>query len=673
MANRKILKFGALLMAVSMLPISAYTADANWYMEGTGEITKANESVNTNPWNQASIAAGGANGYVELVTVWGGVIANLDAPLYKLSDDYSDKIIEKDGVWGVERNVTAVVFDGSEDWEIYKQAGYQNSNTIIFTCTATEDYAIQNGINTHFDVVLDSEQKNRVYDGISFGREQGTILMRFMKVRGVNSVESLKSYLKGQYDAGNPVTLLYPAVETTFVPFDDEVQEKLKNTEVMGYRDSGSLRFGQDNIELSTEIFINENTGNDDLDRFLCGVSDIRILHANEDEKYFIEGIYPAEDGVTVKAESLSGAVYSGTLYYNEQDFLTSQLTELALKGDDDTEIRLRINLYEVKVPSSTVSGFTYDETGMTEDCVKSAALVLPEYICIAENMKTPFYAENSLIYDNSTEVAAAGSVDENGAYLTVTAGELEETVEIITPAENRERINIMFLGDSLINQDYYTEAVAELFEDDSIKLSFIGTRGSGEEKHEGRGGWSAYDYCNSSSKYGYFNPFLNDGEFDFEYYMDTNGFDGVDIVVLNLGINDLNLLEHNGHDEIMGYFSEIIDSIHDYDENIKVLVNIPTLTYNSEENEAYRYDRLAFAESLYDSLGGKEDEGIILVPLYLSVDPTMSYKYTEPVIDEFNQDYGMLVTDATHPSIAGYRQMAEMTYSYIKLAVAMK
>ncbi len=63
----------------------------------------------------------------------------------------------------------------------------------------------------------------------------------------------------------------------------------------------------------------------------------------------------------------------------------------------------------------------------------------------------------------------------------------------------------ILFLGDSLINENIYTNCVKELFENDDMNINLIGTRGTEENKHEGRGGWSAYDYCNEQTKYGFY------------------------------------------------------------------------------------------------------------------------------------------------------------------------
>ena len=150
---------------------------------------------------------------------------------------------------------------------------------------------------------------------------------------------------------------------------------------------------------------------------------------------------------------------------------------------------------------------------------------------------------------------------------------------------------------------------------------------------------------------------------------MESNKYDNVDMVVLNLGINDLNLIGHNGHGEILKSFTRIIESIHEFNSDIKILINLPTLPYESEATEIYKNDRLDFIEAVYNEFGAMEGQGIILVPLYLSVDPKMSFKLIEPVIDEYNQDYSLIVTDTTHPSILGYKQMAQTTYNYIKFA----
>ncbi len=657
MINKKGLKFCAVFLAAAQIPMTALAAD--WRVDGGMEVKKADSSYNVNPWNVAEISAGAQDGKINMVTVDGIVEVSLDTPLYSLSDGYTDRIVQKDGIWGVERNVAVAVFDGSEDWELYSQPGYQNSNTVIFTCTAPAEYRIQNGVSTHFDVVLDKEQKNRIYDGISFGREEGTVLMRFMKVRGISDTDSLKNYLKGQYDSGRPVKLLYPAAETVFVPFDEAEREKLAESEVLGISSGGLLSVSQNEpASLPGNVFEADTSLNAELDSFLAGISKADVHNSVEGTEYYLEGVYTDSLGLTIKAEDSDGGVYTGTVNFNDTDFLRSQITDITLKGAGDTEIRLSINLSKVKVPYKSITGF---KLKLSDSCVKNSELVLPEYMVLEEG--TDIYPENGLIYGGDT-ADSVKITEKTDSFIKISDGCEEKEIRL-EESGNSEKTTVLFIGDSLINENYYTLAVGELDSD----ITFLGTRGSEGAAHEGRGGWSARDYCVETSKYGFSNPFLFDGEFNFKHYMDANKYEGVDTVVLNLGINDLNMTGHNSHEEILGYFSDIIDSIHGYDSEINILINTPIMPYKSEDTEARKNDRLEFIKSLYSRFGGMEEQGVIIVPVYLAVDTENRYKFTEPVIDEFNQDYGLVVTDATHPSIAGYGQMAGMTYSYIKYA----
>ncbi len=685
MKRKRGLQCMAIFLTVLQFPLTAWAAEEQWYIGGAGRIQKANESVNINPWNVAAITGGGESGKIDLVTEDGTVSISLDKPLYRLSEAYTDRITKKDGLWGIERNVSVIVFDGSENWSRYTQPAYQNSNTVIFSCTVPEAYSIQNGISTHFDFFLDEDQKNNRFDGISFGREYGSILVRFMKVRGIATTEALKTYLKGQYDSGRAVKLFYPSAVPVFTPFDKDVQEKLEKSDVIGFRDAGlSQGVRDEKAVLPYQFFKNKTSGDGYMNSFLSALTGVSIQYAEEEKNFYVEGLYPERDGLKIVGMDGRGNSYSGTLSYQETNFLRTKPAEVILKRSEGNGavIKLKLNLSKVRVPQKTVNGFTAEETAFREDCVKTAEFVLPAYIPVTKEVPVPFYVENAVMYGGSYGgiTVEGGSIVNNNVFIdgendmeiAVKMNGQEHKIELIFTEEKTDaQRNIIFVGDSLINQDVYTEAVASFFRDDSTKLSFLGTRGKEGSRHEGRGGWSAYDYCNEENKYGFANPFLRNGKFDFRYYMESNHYDRVDMVLLNLGINDLNLEGHNSHEEILGYFNTIIDSIHSYDPNIKILINQPAVPYEKEETNTSKNERLAFIKSLTEAYGTEEEKGIFLVPVYLSVNPLAGFKFEEPVIDEFNQDYALTVTDTTHPDRSGYEDMARMTYQYIKYAEA--
>lgn len=151
--------------------------------------------------------------------------------------------------------------------------------------------------------------------------------------------------------------------------------------------------------------------------------------------------------------------------------------------------------------------------------------------------------------------------------------------------ADNLQNASVLVIGDSTVNQNYMTQDMLDGFTSRSKTLTLLGTVGTSPNVHEGRSGWSAYDYCSSASKGGITNPFYNDG-FDFSYYMTNQGYTAPDFVVIQLGINDLysaaaNLATEQAVqttiEQTTAYIVEIIDSILDYNSSQKILLNLPT------------------------------------------------------------------------------------------------
>jgi hypothetical protein len=71
------------------------------------------------------------------------------------------------------------------------------------------------------------------------------------------------------------------------------------------------------------------------------------------------------------------------------------------------------------------------------------------------------------------------------------------------------------------------------------MDITLLGTRGVAPNLHEGRAGWTAQHYTDLPTFDGIDNPFYNSG-FDFSYYIAQQGYTGVDVVGIHLGINDL-------------------------------------------------------------------------------------------------------------------------------------
>lgn len=243
--------------------------------------------------------------------------------------------------------------------------------------------------------------------------------------------------------------------------------------------------------------------------------------------------------------------------------------------------------------------------------------------------------------------------------------------------AGNSMTKRVLFIGDSLTDADAFTEDLLALFESDGMNVQLIGTLGSGENKNEGRSGWRAYTYAKCAngtddlSNLGYSNPFYNPATsaFDFAYYMECQGYEGVDYVFICLGTNDIARGNHQTDEELTLYWNMMIDSIHEYDKDIRIGLWLPpTRSLMANRNRQAIDSSLAINKWLIANYDSREDERIYLVPVYLNVDPYHDYKSKEVSVSARNSDFTMVVdSDAVHPARAGYRKIADVMYSYIK------
>ncbi len=687
--KRKILS----IIAFSMIfnnTVMAGEVMTNAIINGSTSSFRPNPVYNINPYNISTYAGVGESGILKLFSKNQIIELPINSPLYKINEGYKDRIVNKNGVWGIERNVGVYEFTGAENWEVYSKNSYKNDNTVAFICDSPIDTNILNGMCTHFDVLSDKEQKTSIYDALSFSTDGSKIIMRFMNVRNIKTVENIKNFLYSQNITGSSVKLFYFLNTPTFEVFDDDIQLKLNdafysdNINSLGFSDKNlkSIDFS-DSVSLNTNVFNSNTLENEKLDRFFTGVTDLKIYNSGN-ERYFINGINLSNTGIEISIKDSDNIVYKGIIEYYNSNFINDKNTEIILRSDSkDTVIRMLINLSKVKIPLENI--YTNSSEPLKESCKSQIETVVPDKVYYTRSGNTEIYLSNTVISGGSTansefKVTANNYsyifdknkiipiVEEENLVINYTLkGEKNSPIEFeyVPNKEINRELNIMFLGDSLINQDYYSKYVKEMFQADGTNINLIGTRGIEDNRHEGRGGWSAYNYCNSLSYAGYTNSFLNNGKFDFKYYIESNNLETPDYIVLNLGINDLNLDGHNSYDEIFTNFDTIINSIHEYNSNIYIVINTPVLLYETNDTVTAKNQRLAFTKELMNKY--KEGENIIICPSYLALNPRTDYKLLEQELNEDNQNTTLIVTDTTHPNIFGYENMANMTYTYIR------
>lgn len=234
-----------------------------------------------------------------------------------------------------------------------------------------------------------------------------------------------------------------------------------------------------------------------------------------------------------------------------------------------------------------------------------------------------------------------------------------------------------MFIGDSLTDQGFYETELVNLFSSDVMKVQLLGTRGSGSTLHEGRSGWSSYDYLTQQTYNSLTNAFYNTttSAFDFSYYITNNPSVGVpDWVFIQLGTNDV-WRPMNGTTTAQNY-ATMIASIKAYNSNIKigVVLTVPNadmenLQGNTQTNlsETWHKSTLTLIQGLMDTFGNRESEGLYLVPVYINLDTVNNMKTTTEAINSRNTTIVTRLTDAIHPATSGFNQIADSYYYFLK------
>ena len=142
--------------------------------------------------------------------------------------DVADRIICKDGVWGVEKNIGTTVFDGSEAWSM--PSINQTGDTRCFAFTFNDSAkGVINSIDKISDkfpsIIHTSENFNTDTEFISgVSSTSSTIAIRILNSKLKNDTpDGFKTWLKE-----NNVTVKYHLAEPTFIPLPYDQQIKLR-------------------------------------------------------------------------------------------------------------------------------------------------------------------------------------------------------------------------------------------------------------------------------------------------------------------------------------------------------------------------------------------------------------------------------------------------------------
>ena len=245
--------------------------------------------------------------------------------------------------------------------------------------------------------------------------------------------------------------------------------------------------------------------------------------------------------------------------------------------------------------------------------------------------------------------------------------------------------IRYMVIGDSKVNGGWISYVLNRALTAAGATAVPLGTRDNPNittVPTEGRNGWTAANYVSLAEKNGVVNAFWNTSEsrFDFPYYMSAQGYDGVDAVFINLGTNDASSAA-----DIRNFVTNIttmITSIKAYNSATKIIIGITEPCsqglFGSIFDISQKIKQLDL--TIIEAFDNREEEGIFVCPIYLSIDPENDYTKTEVDLSygdvyksNGKKDYIVMGTGGTnqvHQSTVGYTKNAEVMYAVLAYAM---
>ena len=266
------------------------------------------------------------------------------------------------------------------------------------------------------------------------------------------------------------------------------------------------------------------------------------------------------------------------------------------------------------------------------------------------------------------------------------------KTIQIhVVAATITNPITCVPIGDSWTNQKPWPGEVINL---SGEKISFVGkfnttvkdANGNWREyNHEGRSGFSAYNYdgdhaytfgnAGEDTHHAFYNP--TTARFDWNNYVNTVlGGTQPGAVILQMGINGI-AADNTG---MVGHEVNMINLIRQDNADIPIFVTLPAYKGNqdglgvqeSSDGHAYHrgvYDYLEkqkvmnYCSLLYEAC--KDMVGVYFIPLNICFDSEYNYGAQEvPVNPRATSIIEKIPMEAVHPQDYGYYQMADIVYS---------
>jgi len=278
-------------------------------------------------------------------------------------------------------------------------------------------------------------------------------------------------------------------------------------------------------------------------------------------------------------------------------------------------------------------------------------------------------------------------------------------TLVVAAPSQPRP-VTLLILGDSFTQASIYPQHVLDLLDADPlIEPVLIGCRGAdnkpadGPLRHEGYSGWTAQAFVTLTgplSRSGEFkrpdtgSPFVYESAagtpaLDFtRYFQQFNHGAAPDFVTILLGTNDVfsdtdDTIESR-IDGVLDYYDQLLAAIREAGPDTRIGVLLTTPPSNSQDGFRnyrgagkqtrwqYRRNQHRLVERMIERYAGRESEHVYLVPANVHLDAAHGFPTWTSPRDARSDEKVTRVNNGSHPSAAGYRQIGDSIYAWIKV-----
>lgn len=282
-----------------------------------------------------------------------------------------------------------------------------------------------------------------------------------------------------------------------------------------------------------------------------------------------------------------------------------------------------------------------------------------------------------------------------------VMVAEVNTEIRVVPPDAGAGReLSCLIIGDSLTAASVYPTELSSLFSaDGNPQITLVGTTERGEGvRHEGYGGWSASTFLtmwaaivDPENPRRQRSPFLYLVEdrpvLDFARYCEENNNGAPpDYITIALGCNDNFSATEETIEERIDLFLENMNTLIAEFQRVGpqtrigiVMLVPPAATQDAfganydcgQTRYQYRRNQHRVVERLFEVYGGSAAENVFLIPAHVNIDCVNNYPLvTRPANARTEKEITRL-NNGVHPAAAGYLQMADSIYCWMKGSLA--